>query len=89
MLRAAARHKNFLVEAAAALPEFDHPVLVVWAGEDRVMPIEDGRRLADLIPQARLVEVADSATLIPLDRPAILARHLREFALRPANPAQR
>ncbi|HEY4017647.1 MAG TPA: alpha/beta hydrolase [Pseudonocardiaceae bacterium] len=89
MLRAAARHKTFLVEAAAALPDFGHPALVVWASEDRVMPIEDGRRLADLIPGARFVEVADSATLIPLDRPAILARHLREFALRPAGSAER
>lgn len=81
MLRAAARHKNFLVEAAAALPGFDRPALVVWASEDRVMPIEDGRRLAELVPQCKLVEVADSATLIPLDQPAVLARHLREFVL--------
>ncbi|HEX4224935.1 MAG TPA: alpha/beta fold hydrolase [Pseudonocardiaceae bacterium] len=89
MLRAAARHKNFLAEAATALPAFDHPALVVWAREDRVMPIEDGRRLADLIPRAKFVEVAESATLIPLDRPAILARHLREFALRPVDSTQR
>ena len=89
MLRAAARHRNFLVEAAAALPGFDHPVLVVWASEDRVMPIEDGRRLADLVPRGRFVEVADSATLIPLDQPATLARHLREFALSSAGSAGR
>ncbi|HEV3361557.1 MAG TPA: alpha/beta hydrolase [Pseudonocardiaceae bacterium] len=79
MLRAAGRHKNFLVEAADLLPAFDRPVLVVWASEDRVMPIEDGRRLAGLLPHGRFVEVADSATLIPLDQPAALAGHLREF----------
>ncbi len=89
MLRAAARHKNFLVVAADALPAFDRPVLVVWASEDRVMPIEDGKRLAALVPRGRLVEVADSATLIPLDQPVTFARHLREFALRPAGSTGR
>lgn len=84
MLRAAARHKNFLVEAAESLPAFDRPVLVVWASEDRVMPIEDGRRLADLVPHGRFVEIDDSATLIPLDQPAALARHVRDFATKPA-----
>jgi pimeloyl-ACP methyl ester carboxylesterase len=53
--------------------------LVVWASKDRVMPPEHGRRLADLLPQGRLVEVADSYTLIPLDQPARLAQVIREF----------
>jgi hypothetical protein len=40
---------------------------------------EDGRRLAELIPQGRLAEVEDSYTLIPLDQPAKLAQIIREF----------
>jgi hypothetical protein len=43
------------------------------------MPHEHGRRLADLFPNARLVEIADSYTLIPEDQPAELAAHLRAF----------
>ena len=43
------------------------------------MPPEHGRRLAGLLPDARLVEVADSYTLIPLDQPARLASIVREF----------
>jgi pimeloyl-ACP methyl ester carboxylesterase len=78
-LRAAAADPDFLVEAAGFLPDFDRPVLVVWASEDRVMPPEHGRRLAELLPQAQLVEVGDSYTLIPLDQPARLARIIREF----------
>ena len=58
---------------------FDRPVLVAWAREDRLMPREHGRRLADLCPQGRLVEIADSYTLIPEDQPAQLAKHIREF----------
>jgi pimeloyl-ACP methyl ester carboxylesterase len=66
-------------EAIERLRSFDRPALVVWAAEDRVMPREHGRRLAELLPQGRLVEIADSYTLIPEDQPAELARAIREF----------
>jgi pimeloyl-ACP methyl ester carboxylesterase len=79
MLRAAAREQDALVAASESLSTFDRPALVVWASEDRVMPPEHGRRLAELLPQGRLVEIADSYTLIPLDQPAPLARAVREF----------
>ncbi|MFD5760548.1 alpha/beta fold hydrolase, partial [Streptomyces sp. NPDC127044] len=55
------------------------PALVVWARGDRVMPPEHGRRLAALLPRGRLVEIDDSYTLVPLDRPTELARAIREF----------
>jgi pimeloyl-ACP methyl ester carboxylesterase len=70
-----------LAEAATALPSFDRPALVVWATEDRVMPPEHGRRLADLLPDARLVEIADSYTLVPLDQPTELAAAIRSFVM--------
>ena len=70
-----------VAEATAALPSFHRPALVVWAAEDRVMPPEHGRRLADLLPDSRLVEVADSYTLVPLDQPAALAGAIRDFVM--------
>ena len=73
MLRALARQPNILVDAARDLPRFERPALVVWASEDRVMPPEHGRRLAELLPDARLVEIADSYTLLPLDQPVEFA----------------
>jgi len=80
LLRTANRATRHLLEATAErLPLFDRPALVVWASEDRVMPPEHGRRLAALLPQGRLVEVDDGYTLLPLDRPAELARIIREF----------
>jgi pimeloyl-ACP methyl ester carboxylesterase len=79
VLRAAAADKRLLVAAAEHLPEFKHPALVVWAKQDRVMPPEHGKRLAGLLPEARLVEVADSYTLIPLDQPARFAEAVREW----------
>ncbi len=78
-LRAAAADTRVLAEAAERLPGFNHPALMVWASGDRVMPPAHGRRLAELLPQGRLVEVADSYTLIPLDQPARLAQLIREF----------
>lgn len=80
VLRAAAAEPGILADAAAHLPEFDRPALVVWASEDRVMPPEHGRRLAELLPKSQLSEVDDSYTLLPLDRPAELARLIGEFA---------
>ena len=70
-----------VAEASATLPSFHRPALVVWAAEDRVMPPEHGRRLADLLPDSRLVEVADSYTLVPLDQPASLAAAVRDFVM--------
>jgi pimeloyl-ACP methyl ester carboxylesterase len=78
-LRAAAADTRLLLEAAECLPGFNHPTLVVWAGGDRVMPPEHGRRLAGLLPQGQLAEIADSYTLIPLDQPARLAQVIRGF----------
>lgn len=79
MLRAFAATPRVLLDVADRLPSFDRPALVVWASEDRVMPPEHGARLAALLPKGKLVEVADSYTLIPLDQPAEFARLVREF----------
>ncbi|HEY1360460.1 MAG TPA: alpha/beta hydrolase [Thermoleophilaceae bacterium] len=68
-----------LIEMTESLERFSGPALVVWASEDKVMPREHGRRLADLLPNGRLVEVPDSYVLMQEDQPELLARHLREF----------
>jgi pimeloyl-ACP methyl ester carboxylesterase len=73
------RGKRDLLAATSALSTFNRPVLVVWASEDRIMPPAHGPRLAAAFPNSRLVEIADSYTLIPLDQPALLADHIREF----------
>lgn len=75
----AAQGRCDLLAAASALAAFDRPALIAWASEDRLMPLEHGRRLAELLPQGRLVEIADSYTLIPEDQPATLAAHMREL----------
>jgi len=68
-----------MLVAAERLCSFDRPALVVWAPEDRVNPPEYGRRFAELLPHGRLIEIAESYTLIPLDQPVELARVIRQF----------
>jgi pimeloyl-ACP methyl ester carboxylesterase len=80
-----------LLEWAERSATFDRPVLIVWAAEDRMMPRRHGRRLADLFPDARLIEIDDSYTLLPEDQPEQLIRAIRDFvpAPRPNTPTSR
>jgi pimeloyl-ACP methyl ester carboxylesterase len=71
-----------LLEWSERLRDFDRPALVVWAADDVMMPAEHGARLAELLPNARLVRIADSATLIPEDNPEELAGVLSDFLVR-------
>ncbi len=77
--RGTAAGRQTLQDADASLRDFAKPVLVVWAAEDRVMPVASGRRLAGSFPDSRFVEITDSYTLLPEDQPGPLARHLRTF----------
>ncbi len=72
--------KGCLIEAAEALRTFDKPALVIWPTDDRTMPRSHGARLAELLPQGRLVEYEDCSVLMPLDQPVRLADEIRTFA---------
>ncbi len=58
---------------------FPRPTLVLWASEDRVMPPDHARRLAELLPDARVVYIDDAYTLIPIDQPGRFAEAVRSF----------
>jgi pimeloyl-ACP methyl ester carboxylesterase len=68
---------------------FAGPVLVAWAAEDRMMPVEHGRRLAALFPGGRLTLIADSYTLIAEDQPEQLASAMLAFLRETATEAGR
>jgi pimeloyl-ACP methyl ester carboxylesterase len=70
---------RYTLDAAAKLPAFDRPALIAWSADDRFFPLEHARRLADLLPGARLVEIPDSYTFSPEDQPDRLAELLRDF----------
>ena len=79
VLRAIAAEPRLMLDAAAHLTGFDRPALIVWAENDRVMPPEHGRRLAALLSNARLIEIPDSYTLLPLDQPTQFAKVVQKF----------
>lgn len=84
---AAGARRRQMLEVCERLRSFDRPALVVWTPEDRVQRPEHGRRLADLLPDARLVEIPDSYTLLMRDQPEAFARAVREFVrTHPAMP---
>jgi pimeloyl-ACP methyl ester carboxylesterase len=66
-------------EAAASLRGFDRPALVAWAADDRLFPLDHGRRLAELLPQGRFETIADSRTFIPEEQPERLGAMVRDF----------
>jgi hypothetical protein len=64
------------------------PTLLVWADEDRMVPLRLGRRLERAIAGARLTVVPDAGHIFHLERPDVLLRQLLPFlgdeTLRPA-----
>lgn len=65
--------------ASQRLGSFDRPVLLPWAPEQAWFPIEHARRLATILPDARVVEIRESGGFINLDRPAALAAAIADF----------
>jgi pimeloyl-ACP methyl ester carboxylesterase len=56
-------------DATARLAELDLPALVLHGDEDRIIPVENGRRLARAIQGARYEELAGAGHLYPTDEP--------------------
>lgn len=68
-----------LIAATERLRDFDRPALILWGTEDKVMPIAHARRLAALMPQAKLVELRDAYALVQLDQPQAVAAEITAF----------
>jgi pimeloyl-ACP methyl ester carboxylesterase len=67
--------------------EIDVPLLVLWGRNDRMVPVEHGRALAETVPGARL-EVIDPCGHCPqIERPDLLLPLLESF-LRPLEIAR-
>ncbi|HEX7059111.1 MAG TPA: alpha/beta hydrolase [Solirubrobacterales bacterium] len=72
-------NKRYTLEAAEKLKGSDLPVLLTWAPGDRFFPIKYAQRLAEDIPNARLVEIPDSKTFVSIDQPQRLADEIAAF----------
>jgi pimeloyl-ACP methyl ester carboxylesterase len=52
---------------------------VLWSPDNKVMPPEHGRRLADLLPRGRYAEIPGAFVLSMLDEPSAVAREVADF----------
>jgi pimeloyl-ACP methyl ester carboxylesterase len=68
------------VEAGKRLGLFTRPALVAWSADDEFFPLEDGRRLASTLANARLEVIDRARTFSMIDRPDELAGLIAEFA---------
>jgi len=66
--------------AAPGLAKFDRPTMIVWAAEDKVLPVSWGERLYREIPGARRLELVPGAGhLVPEEKPEVLGRLIIDF----------
>jgi pimeloyl-ACP methyl ester carboxylesterase len=55
--------------AAHRLRSSELPLLLLWAPGDKFFPIKYAERLANEVPNSRIVQIPDAATFVPLDQP--------------------
>lgn len=76
----AGMNKRYTLEAAEKLRGSELPILLTWAPGDRYFPIRYAERLASEAGNARIVQIADAKTFVPLDQPQRLAEEIAQFA---------
>jgi len=76
----AGMNKRYTLEAAEKLGGSDLPLLLTWAPGDRYFPLKFAERLAASTPNARIVQIPDAKTFVPLDQPQRLADEIAKFA---------
>jgi pimeloyl-ACP methyl ester carboxylesterase len=76
------RARPVLRAATQALSRFPGPALILWAIEDRVMPLAHAHRMAALLRDSDLVEIPDAYTLLTIDQPVAVAAALHAFLAR-------
>jgi pimeloyl-ACP methyl ester carboxylesterase len=76
---------QLLLDASAAIPRFEKPVLLVWGEQCDFFPPEHARRLAADFPDATLVPLRGVKTWVPVDAPAALAGAIAELVPAPVS----
>lgn len=72
--------KRYTLEAAKRFGQFDKPVLIAWAPEDRFFKLSYAERLVGAFPNAVLEQIQDSYTFVSIDQPQRTAELISAFA---------
>jgi pimeloyl-ACP methyl ester carboxylesterase len=67
------------LRAAERFPELELPTLIIWGTADRFFPVAYAHRLAETIPNSKLVELPGARTFVSIDRPDEVAREIAAF----------
>ena len=73
-----------LRDAETRIRELDLPLLLLWGADDRFFTLGHARRLANLLPRARIVEIPNAKTFVMRDAPERVATEIIAFACAPA-----
>jgi pimeloyl-ACP methyl ester carboxylesterase len=71
---------DFMNQIAAELATFTRPALLAWAADDKFFPAEHARRLAAILPDARVELIPGSRTWVMRDQPERTAQLVGELA---------
>jgi pimeloyl-ACP methyl ester carboxylesterase len=74
-------NKRHTLEAARQLRGSQLPILLTWAPGDKLFPISGAERLAAEAGNARIVQIPDASTFVPLDQPQRLSEEIAEFVI--------
>lgn len=69
----------FNYDFADRIPEISCPTLIVWGGNDQIVPVRDADEYERLIPEARKVIFEDTGHVSMLERPARFNKLVEEF----------
>jgi pimeloyl-ACP methyl ester carboxylesterase len=72
-------NKRHTLEAAEKLRGSQLPILLAWAPGDRFFPRKYAERLAAEAGNAKIVDIPDSKTFVPIDQPERLAEEIASF----------
>ena len=72
-------HPDQTRNAAEKLADFKGPALFPWGADDRFFKITDAKRLAEIIPDARVEPIDDAKTFVSLDQPERVAQVVAAF----------
>jgi pimeloyl-ACP methyl ester carboxylesterase len=90
LLRGSRRHGWIIQRAMASmltgrdatdslLPRLKMPVLIVWGGVDRMIPLSQGEKMHHLIPQSQLEVISDCGHLAPVQCADLMGPRVVEF----------
>lgn len=75
----AGMNKRHTLEAAAKLRNTALPIRLLWAPNDKYFPIKYAERLASEVNNAKIIQIPEAKTFVPLDQPQQVAEEIAKF----------